>query len=147
MMFQFPSNGKVYPKRSRYVQRTTHRIRWVSIPFKREGVYKVENEKVEKLFNPGFNSLQTGRCIQREIFLLPSRQFENVSIPFKREGVYKAGEGSGRPRRQFRQVSIPFKREGVYKVGELPLGGESYRVSIPFKREGISQGVPCTRSK
>ena len=65
-------------------------IRYVSIPFKREGIYK------------GFKM-----NIRRPSIVKP------VSIPFKREGIYKAMyvylaiDVDG--------VSIPFKREGIYK--------------------------------
>ena len=61
--FQFPSNGKVYPKQwSGWELGTCH--------------------------NQCFNSLQTGRCIQSRT----SCELEDstVSIPFKREGVSKA---------------------------------------------------------
>ena len=39
VVFQFPSNGKVYAKAERYTADTTESD--VSIPFKREGVCKV----------------------------------------------------------------------------------------------------------
>ena len=61
--FQFPSNGKVYPKDLK-IFRSSNAVR-VSIPFKREGVSK------ERIF----------LCCVYSIF---------VSIPFKREGVSKA---------------------------------------------------------
>ena len=61
--FQFPSNGKVYPK--------TRPLPLVP-------------ETEER-----FNSLQTGRCIQS---IQPCQRlsgYRKVSIPFKREGVSK----------------------------------------------------------
>ncbi len=62
-MFQFPSNGKVYSKTVPSCF-TAFRAR-VSIPFKRESVFKGEPEQASK----------RGRF--------------NVSIPFKRESVFK----------------------------------------------------------
>ena len=63
-MFQFPSNGKVYSKLLRL-----HYLAWdlvkVSIPFKRESVFKGELGKIK---------------IERKT---------KVSIPFKRESVFK----------------------------------------------------------
>ena len=60
--FQFPSNGKVY---SEYYQ-VLSRERGdgsVSIPFKRESVFRVAaSGALTRAF--GFNSLQTGKCIQ-----------------------------------------------------------------------------------
>ena len=38
--FQFPSNGKVYPKTSRLPPRRVKRWKAVSIPFKRESISK-----------------------------------------------------------------------------------------------------------
>ncbi len=63
-MFQFPSNGKVYPKFNTF----------------REGLAALK----------GFNSLQTGKCIQsHETYTAPT-PLPSVSIPFKRESVSKA---------------------------------------------------------
>ena len=65
-LFQFPSNGKVYPKVSEtgLVDEQENRC-FVSIPFKRESVSKVTERKPSKAYPPSFNSLQTGKCIQR----------------------------------------------------------------------------------
>ena len=65
----------------------------VSIPFKRESVFKAIND--DKLYNakiPCFNSLQTGKCIQ-SLFVFRMRGCRSgcVSIPFKRESVFKGG--------------------------------------------------------
>ena len=65
-LFQFPSNGKAYPKTISV--RPTYRTKWVSIPFKREGIYKEVLNMNEKVRNRCFNSLQTGRHIQRTIY-------------------------------------------------------------------------------
>ena len=62
-LFQFPSNGKAYPKTRTFFR--DHRRREVSIPFKRESVSKVEE-------NPTIT-------VRQDI----------VSIPFKRESVSK----------------------------------------------------------
>ena len=51
----------------------------VSIPFKREGVYKEYNDARKQIHKTySFNSLQTGRCIQRH--LKASRQFQRFSF-------------------------------------------------------------------
>ena len=60
--FQFPSNGKVYPKR----------------------VHKIPLPSTTR-----FNSLQTGRYIQRKKKVTHEEYCEAVSIPFKREGISK----------------------------------------------------------
>ena len=87
-MFQFPSNGKAYPKKSRWL-----------------------------IISPSshcFNSLQTGKPIQRNCNESWRSRRKPVSIPFKRESLSKA---------ELRQiidslarVSIPFKRESLSKV-------------------------------
>ena len=60
--FQFPSNGKAYTKAFRFKRRSE--VVSVSIPFKREGIYK---------------------AWMADYARIPQR----VSIPFKREGIYK----------------------------------------------------------
>ena len=61
--FQFPSNGKAYPKGFKMFQK----IRAVSIPFKRESVSKVVLSTTYSK-NLSFNSLQTGKRIQRALW-------------------------------------------------------------------------------
>ena len=84
--FQFPSNGKVYPKRPtaercwsqcdvsipfkresvskvNLLLKPLHLV--VSIPFKRESVSKVAQRQRHPSSKKCFNSLQTGKCIQR----------------------------------------------------------------------------------
>ena len=63
-MFQFPSNGKAYTK-VKAATKITPRIRRVSIPFKRESIYK------ENLYG------------------VKNTTGLSVSIPFKRESIYK----------------------------------------------------------
>ena len=68
--FQFPSNGKAYPKQQRWWQQRWWRRR--------------------------FNSLQTGKPIQRksnEKYLHFKREYF-VSIPFKRESLSKVTNGT-----------------------------------------------------
>ena len=73
----------------------------------------------------GFNSLQTGKCIERSC-----------------EGCTEASPAF---------VSIPFKRESASKVIKLDILQRLDRVSIPFKRESASkvhqQGSPQQHSK
>ena len=61
--FQFPSNGKAYPK-----------ARVFNVP--------------DDFWNLSFNSLQTGRHIQSRCPRI-TRKDQRVSIPFKREGISK----------------------------------------------------------
>ena len=165
-LFQFPSNGKVFPNCDISVQH---------LPCK------------------CFNSLQTGRSFRTE--LKPKRRKTvKVSIPFKREGLselynryltticsFKKFQfpSNGKVFPNFKhipeislpmKVSIPFKREGLSEptkspsavvyldnLFQFPSNGKVFpnragrttvcrtgRVSIPFKREGLSehQGLP-----
>ena len=86
--FQFPSNGKVYSKRI-YLRTTFFPCPLVSIPFKRESVFKVIN-------------------------IATNESEKRVSIPFKRESVFKVYNLLEEIFRLW--VSIPFKRESVFKV-------------------------------
>ena len=108
----------------------------VSIPFKRESVFK------------------------DLVVFISVRELGLVSIPFKRESVFK-GQASEALKERHTSVSIPFKRESVFKAQnaaifhtapsfQFPSNGKVYskrrhprspspikRVSIPFKRESV----------
>ena len=64
MQFQFPSNGKPYPKQDIVVEVSDNDT--VSIPFKRESISKdYYRDAVLEQLEDRFNSLQTGNHIQR----------------------------------------------------------------------------------
>ena len=110
--FQFPSNGKAYPKCIIGGMRLGDISNDVSIPFKRESVSKGNSRVGPKprkkfqfpsngkaypksfslclyvIFN-SFNSLQTGKRIQRRRRTMDRQNVFQVSIPFKRESVSK----------------------------------------------------------
>ena len=136
--FQFPSNGKAYPK---FLSSLRPILSCLS-----------------------FNSLQTGNHIQRIFHLTLWLPRQRVSIPFKRESISKEIKGIFTKTVPI-LVSIPFKRESISKAivtievtesgysfnslqtgkhiqsnqqcfwGDYTIGG----VSIPFKRESISK--------
>ena len=89
LSFPFPSNGKVYSK--------------------------TENGCIQVRCRTCFNSLQTGKCIQRNRQCGNGCGSQRVSIPFKRESVFKARKGLVDMAAKL--VSIPFKRESVFKEG------------------------------
>ena len=138
--FQFPSNGKVY---SEYRGRVARRPRAVV----------------------GFNSLQTGKCIQ-SVSITVHPESMRVSIPFKRESVFREVLREARIFSLI-SVSIPFKRESVFRACWMTLtvatlsrsfnslqtgkciqrlkmkkkaASLSQQVSIPFKRESVFRG-------
>ena len=88
--FQFPSNGKAYPK----IIWTTQKLMITqdSIPFKRESLSKdCRWQRREWTCHRRFNSLQTGKPIQRLLYGNHiSYNKWPVSIPFKRESLSKA---------------------------------------------------------
>ena len=138
--FQFPSNGKVYPKVA------TH------TPAHATGML-------------GFNSLQTGKCIQRyyddaidsnnAMFQFPSngKAYPKDDIKFRENPCVDSFNSLQTGKRIQSQhkgathqttVSIPFKRESVSKVGSMNGRLEMANgliVSIPFKRESVSKGL------
>ena len=63
-MFQFPSSGKGCSKIGEHIELTDDQR--VSIPFKREGVFKVVADTSEEERDECFNSLQAGRGVQRD---------------------------------------------------------------------------------
>ena len=89
--------------------------RYVSIPFKRERGSKATLDSTNPSPEVSFNSLQTGKGIQRKKKSNFARNHTTVSIPFKRErgskGNSELQSGVG-----LEKVSIPFKRERGSKV-------------------------------
>ena len=138
--FQFPSNGKAYPKKELMTPRHSCRP-CVSIPFKREGISKALKVLQVPRQSAGFNSLQTGRHIQSQRnHILQGDSWDDVSIPFKREGISKehgsqpcAGDGCD-------VFQFPSNGKAYPKcITEDINNSEQILVSIPFKREGISK--------
>ena len=140
-MFQFPSNGKAYPKftsiqlrcvcrkqsfnslqTGKRIQRLVRSLTQpipnliVSIPFKRESVSKdtITDNCLKKMLKC-FNSLQTGKRIQRHVRTLKVTVQNNSFNSLQTGKAYpKLCLGSGC--RISSGVSIPFKRESVSKV-------------------------------
>ena len=114
-LFQFPSNGKAYTKLYCSICRDT-KIFNVSIPFKRESIYKVCGMSFdsETMIEVGFNSLQTGKHIQSKSTIRLNKgslkwfQFPSNGKAYTKEGIYI--------RILKWTVSIPFKRESIYKA-------------------------------
>ena len=87
----------------------------VSIPFKRESGSKAERFRVEDAQDDGFNSLQTGKRIQRAVI-----ERNNVTVT---EFQFPSN-GKADPKKSWRwaipdyllEISIPFKRESVSKA-------------------------------
>ena len=106
--FQFPSNGKVYSEVHSFC---LGERRWVSIPFKRESVFRASKE------------------------VLTTKNEIKVSIPFKRESVFrekmKVARQALRPR-----VSIPFKRESVFRVMGVEIDLSAVPPSFQFPSNG-----------
>ena len=89
-VFQFPSNGKVYPKLAnpRGIKGRSH----VSIPFKRESVSKGIDDGGRVEINRGFQFPSNGKVYPKVVATVATTATTNprVSIPFKRESVSKA---------------------------------------------------------
>ena len=114
--FQFPSNGKAYPKPT--------------------------GNSVVNSSDTSFNSLQTGKPIQSggyEIAITATAGV--VSIPFKRESLSKVSHYEKLVKVDI-VVSIPFKRESLSKAIIAPTLFKTLNlVSIPFKRESLSKAI------
>ena len=172
-LFQFPSNGKVYPKlmekydseglksfnslqTGRCIQSFTPlwRVWRVGMCFNSLQTGRCIQRKPQPVRTTrvvSFNSLQTGRCIQSF-----TQQLQTV-IEWTGFNSLQTGrciqrsfpeEGKGG---LYVHVSIPFKREGVSKATTVTRNGSVVAVSIPFKREGVSKvallkGLPTLAS-
>ena len=162
-MFQFPSNGKVYPKSDRGSLDT--RATNVSIPFKRESVSKGGTIGISRRHSTDcFNSLQTGKCIQSQS-RIQSRQKHRPGFQFPSNGkVYPKWWrvfGGHADTRSFNSLqtgkciqSVLTQDEQSWFVFQFPSNGKVYPkwhrsehrpiepnryVSIPFKRESVSK--------
>ena len=134
--FQFPSNGKVYSEISSNGTGTANKV----FQFPSNGKVYSELliiESPEAPLQNGFNSLQTGKCIQRnrtneetEADLESFNSLQTGKCIQSQEGSVFSEQGSD-------QVSIPFKRESVFRVTRLETEAVIYKVSIPFKRESV----------
>ena len=111
--FQFPSNGKAYSKKHRI--RLSSKRSIVSIPFKRESVFKDGLLYFHKGVNARFNSLQTGKRIQRSLTRESLTQLEQGFNSLQTGKRIQSVSEVLTPQRQT-LVSIPFKRESVFKV-------------------------------
>ena len=140
ILFQFPSNGKAYPKvdGNRLSIRTAGQV---SIPFKRESVSKAMlDHHTEYLEELCFNSLQTGKRIQRTTAVLIVL---TAAMSFNSLQTGKRIQSGRRPREDRRSDLTCFnslqtgKRiqrvRPVFEFFTFPL------VSIPFKRESVSK--------
>ena len=173
-MFQFPSNGKAYPKPSLGLTEAIGLliVVSVSIPFKRESVSKVATKFARPPKKPSsFNSLQTGKRIQRasvggavaaaeECFnsLQTGKRIQRFS-PLDWIGVEDMCFNSLQTGKRIQRaslpvamilghfVSIPFKRESVSKVMTTLISVLTKQVSIPFKRESVSKASSGSGSK
>ena len=117
----------------------------VSIPFKREGAWKVVDDPTADDDIISFNSLQTGRSMERTVNT-STAPLIRVSIPFKREGAWKVIlvatlEKKAKP------VSIPFKREGAWKVFHIFLTVQNVEQKFQFPSNGKEHGKKTTGEK
>ena len=90
ILFQFPSNGKVYSKDQEKCPGSSQSQ--VSIPFKRESVFKGEElpQLIEYLINQQeFQFPSNGKVYSKFLERKRGTKLESVSIPFKRESVFK----------------------------------------------------------
>ena len=134
----------------------------VSIPFKRESVFRVNGiRRTDEVFYFGFNSLQTGKCIQRKSPWQDEKNYKlcfnslqtgkciqslnkkcesgELKFQFPSNGKVYSETGRVGTHATLETVSIPFKRESVFRVNSTL---QIYRiresqVSIPFKRESV----------
>ena len=111
----------------------------VSIPFKRESVSKVPFDKIPFTYQISFNSLQTGKRIQRNSDEWNDRMKREWCFNSLQTGKRIQSPGKHLIAVSMTTVSIPFKRESVSKGRNNKKTTEEKKVSIPFKRESVSK--------
>ena len=115
--FQFPSNGKAYPKSPYKFFRQLH-LNLFQFPSNGKAYPKKTGSRGTKISGESFNSLQTGKRIQS--LVLDMAQGIKGEFQFPSNGKAYPKEV---PLQQFAgyRVSIPFKRESVSKVTKTSL--------------------------
>ena len=133
MPFQFPSNGKLHSNEAP----SEDVIVFPRFQFPSNGKLhsNVPQRHRDNVPCVGFNSLQTGNCIQTAISPACSSMREPM-FQFPSNGKLHSNMwGVGIRRGCMLSVSIPFKRETAFKHPIDPSNGWNKEVSIPFKRE------------
>ena len=111
--FQFPSNGKAYPKRGQRMN-TTYKCWEFQFP-------------------------SNGKAYPKEGIITFVSYFISVSIPFQRESLSKVNLDEYNENLLNGKVSIPFQRESLSKgTWAQPIHIHTH-VSIPFQRESLSK--------
>ena len=140
-LFQFPSNGKAYTKTIRC--RINSSIAPVSIPFKRETIYKADVDKVFiHEYTGAFQFPSNGKAYTKGKRIGTAKYNTCVSIPFKRETIYK-----GKP------TSV--RRSRVKKLFQFPSNGKPYTKNSFLTSDRMqalqfqfpSNGKPYTKRK
>ena len=140
MEFQFPSNGKPYPKPED--ERDSNSRQDVSIPFKRETISKARTLSLCRTEQQHcFNSLQTGNHIQRE---KAAKEKGTAAMMFQ-----FPSNGKPYPKPNHKVIDRASKEKGFNSlqtgnhIQSTPIHGHRpiphSIVSIPFKRETISK--------
>ena len=112
-VFQFPSNGKAYPKVAGGILRSDDSSTSFNSLQTGKHIQRRFSEISENSLTC-FNSLQTGKHIQRWHRDIVEISSMFVSIPFKRESISKDNESID-SNHHHPSVSIPFKRESISK--------------------------------
>ena len=142
--FQFPSNGKAYPKTYRvfYFRRCRHSV---SIPFKRESISKVNACKQRGNHDDQFQFPSNGKAYPK-VYLRKqyvSTTKDKVSIPFKRGKHIQSSQHHGNGRgSKYRFNSLQTGKHIQSRTRFRLLESNQRQVSIPFKRESISKETP-----
>ena len=113
-LFQFPPNGKAYPKRRNMAFYETHGTRFQFPPNGKAYPKASAKRHQEQQRRIGFNSLRTGKHIQsRKKYSSSSRELCFNSL---RTGKHIQSISQSSPRRCIpHQVSIPSERESISK--------------------------------
>ena len=140
-MFQFPSNGKVYPK---FITKDGRKLffRFNSL----------QTGKCIQRFSvsgwgsspstSSFNSLQTGKCIQRIFWtqLLPvAGGFNSLQTGKCIQSVRKSFMLSSSTMKSFNSLQTG---KCIQRTVTAQTSNPWFRVSIPFKRESVSKDTP-----
>ena len=115
VLFQFPSNGKAYPKFSPSDPEYGSRFRFNSLQTGK-CIQSISRRVTRAGVRTCFNSLQTGKCIQRWQLARKGGQQKSFNSLQTGKCIQSITQRTSERHSLHSQVSIPFKRESVSKV-------------------------------
>ena len=138
-VFQFPSNGKAYPKRANQLINSAFGS---PFQFPSNGkAYPKEFSKATNIYKSLFQFPSNGKAYPKLVNAEKGSKVHRITFQFPSNGKAYPKWCSKNCSERGYNVSIPFKRESLSKAREEVIIKNLKKVSIPFKRESLSKVI------